>query len=393
MTDDALNYFNDDVPSPAQLESLTVEKLRQQLRLRNQKVSGKKSDLIKRLLNSYNMDTDLAVDEPVQDWAVKQAKLRMNQSKAQQFAKEKGKELIDVTEYLESDDKEKETKTLQQDEVEDASTINESKSPETWGSEAKIVNDYEGRSVVVDGLSRTVVQFKGSLQQQVNAYVVASRDSLKTFLAGGDKGNNATDLEDAVKNIQIARERASKVPMTLQDSQGDDVDDEPGYYKNILDRDYGDWGKYSMTGAQLSAQEVKGLLLLSDVYGPFSDDMQALVDKIAFECQPVVVFAPDLFRGDPWKEDASNPGFNVKGQSYEEWRTNHPDDRVSIDIRAAAAALRENYGVNSISIFGTCYGGGRALEATARVYPHNTIDDVNGEEGPPHGKLLMMILN
>lgn len=392
MTDDALNYFNDDVPSPAQLESLTVEKLRQQLRLRNQKVSGKKSDLIQRLFNSYNMDTDFKVEEePEQDWAVTQAKLRMNQ-KAQQFAKEKSKELIDVTEYLESDDKEKETKTLTEDDVEDMN-MNESKSPETWGSEAKIVNDYEGRSVVVDGLSRTVVQFKGSLQQQVNAYVVASRDSLKTFLAGGDQGNNATDLEDAVKNIQIARERASKVPMTLQDSQGDDVDDEPGYYTNILDRDYGDWGKYSMTGAQLSAQEVKGLLLLSDVYGPFSDDMQALVDKIAFECQPVVVFAPDLFRGDPWNEDASNPGFNVKGQSYEEWRTNHPDDRVSIDIRAAAAALRENYGVNSISIFGTCYGGGRALEATARVYPHNTIDDVNGEEGPPHGKFLMMVLN
>ncbi|GFH61614.1 hypothetical protein CTEN210_18089 [Chaetoceros tenuissimus] len=139
-----------------------------------------------------------------------------------------------------------------------------------------------------------------------------------------------------------------------------------------------------MTGAQLSAQEVKGLLLLSDVYGPFSDDMQALADKIAFECQPVVVFAPDLFRGDPWKEYASNPGFNENGQSYEEWRANHPEDRVSIDIRAAAASLRENYGVNSISIFGTCYGGGRALEATARVYPHNTMDDVNGEEGPPH---------
>lgn len=261
---------------------------------------------------------------------------------------------------------------------------NAESSPETWGSEAKIVDDYEGRSVIVDGMSRTVVEFKGSNKKAVNAYVVASRDSLKQFLAGGDRGNNATDLETAMKNIQIAREKASKVPMKMEDVQGEDVDDEEGYYTNILDRDYGDWGKYSMTGVQLSAQEVKGVLLLSDVYGPFNDDMQMLADKIAFECQPVVVFAPDLFRGDPWKEDGSNPGFNADGRSYEEWRACHPDDRVSIDIRAAAAALREQYGVSSISIFGTCYGGGRALEATARVYPNDTMDDVNEEEGPPH---------
>jgi hypothetical protein len=64
----------------------------------------------------------------------------------------------------------------------------------------------------------------------------------------------------------------------------------------------------------------------------------------------------------------------------------HPDDRVSVDIRAAAAALREQYGVSSVSLFGSCYGGGRALEATARVYPKDTMDDVNGEEGPTHGK-------
>jgi hypothetical protein len=215
--------------------------------------------------------------------------------------------------------------------------------------------------------------------------VVASRDSLKEFLAGGDRGNSASDLETATKNIQVAREKASKVPMKLEDVQGEDVDDDEGYYKNILDRDYGDWGKYSMTGVQLSSQEVKGMLLLSDVNGPFSEDIQVLADKIAFECQPVVVFAPDLFRGKPWKEDETHPGFNIQGESYEDWRACHPDDRVSVDIRAAAAALREQYGVSSISIFGTCYGGGRALEATARVYPKDTMNDVNEEEGPPHG--------
>jgi len=83
-------------------------------------------------------------------------------------------------------------------------------------------------------------------------------------------------------------------------------------------------------------------------------------------------------------EDSANPGFNYEGESYEEWRACHPDDRVSIDIRAAAAALREQYGVSSVSLFGLCYGGGRALEATARVYPKDTMDDVNGEEGPQH---------
>ena len=39
----------------------------------------------------------------------------------------------------------------------------------------------------------------------------------------------------------------------------------------------------------------------------------------------------------------------------------------SVDIRAAAVALREQYGVRSVSIFGTCFGGGRALEAAFRV--------------------------
>ena len=35
--------------------------------------------------------------------------------------------------------------------------------PETWGNEARIVQDYEGRSPIVDGLSRTVVEFTGKL--------------------------------------------------------------------------------------------------------------------------------------------------------------------------------------------------------------------------------------
>ena len=367
-----------------------MNQLRQQLRLRGKKVGGKKTELIERLLDVRIINpeiVDMENDNDDTDAAAGKAK-----SKAREFANARGKELIDVTAYLEDNDKGKETKTKKgeddslEDKDADSNKPEADSSPETWGNEAKMVEDYDGRSVVMDGLSRTVVEFKGSNKKGVNAYVVASRDSLKAYLAGGDRGNNASDLETAMRNIQIAKEKASKVPVRMEDVQGEDVDDEEGLYKNILDRDYGDWGKYSMTGVQLSSSEVKGVLLLSDVNGPFSDDMQTLADKIAFECQPVVVFAPDLFRGKPWKEDEENPGFNGGGESYEEWRACHPDERVSVDIRAAAAALREQYGVSSISIFGTCYGGGRALEAAARVYPNDTMDDVNEEEGPPHGE-------
>lgn len=125
-------------------------------------------------------------------------------------------------------------------------------------------------------------------------------------------------------------------------------------------------------------------MLLSDVYGPFSADTQALAEKIAFECQPVVVMVPDLFRGHPWKEDSATPGTNKKGETYEEWRATHSDLRVSIDIRAAAACLRDRYGVSSIVVWGTCYGGGRALEAAAGYIPDGRIHDVDGSVGPPH---------
>jgi len=384
FADETLSFSRDD------LQKLTVAQLRQQLRLRGGKVGGKKAELIDRLLvepkaNQLGKDTNGIMDPEIVQTAKENAAEK--KSKAREFADSRGKKLIDVTEYLEEDEKGKDSKTTADDEDEDETPINEKKkdaSPETWGDEAKIVEDYEGRSVVVDGLSRTVVEFKGSKKEKVQAYVVASRDSLRPYMAGGDRGSNSTEMEEAVKNIQAAKERQSKVPMQMEDEQGEDKDDEDGHYTNILDRDYGDWGKYSMTGVQMSAQEVKGVLLLSDVYGPFSDDIQMLADKIAFECQPVVVFAPDMFRGKPWKESKEEPGFNDAGESYEEWRACHPDDRVSIDIRAAAAALREQYGVQSVSLFGLCYGGGRALEATARVYPTGSTDDINEEEGPSH---------
>lgn len=369
--------------SREELERLTMTQLKQQLRLRGMKVSGKKSELIMRLMGNrrgYTEDTEIVEPEVTN-------KSTTTKSKAQKFAESRGKELVDISEYLDEDEKGKETKSSLNDEDKSSDNVdtNKSVSPETWGEEAKIVDDFEGRSIIVDNLSRTIVEFKGSGSTKAQAYVVASRESLKTFLAGGDRGNNSTDVSTAVRNIQLAREKASKVPIRLEDQQGEDSDDEEGLYSQILDRDYGDYGDYSVTGAQLSAQEVKGVLLLSDVMGPFNDDTKVLCEKIAFECQPVVVFAPDLFRGNPWQE-VSNTGLNAKGENYEEWRASHPEQRVSVDIRAAASVLKEQYGVSSISLFGQCYGGGRALEATARSYPYDTLDDINGEMGPPHGK-------
>jgi dienelactone hydrolase len=160
-----------------------------------------------------------------------------------------------------------------------------------------------------------------------------------------------------------------------------DQDDDEGYFKDILHREFSDWGVYTATGAQLSAGEVQGVLLLSDVYGPFTDDTRALAEKIAFECQPVVVMAPDLFRGNPWKEVESS-GLNDAGESYEQWRAGHDDRRVNIDIRAAAACLRQQYAVTSVVVWGTCYGGGRALEAASGYFQDDNVFDVDGNVGP-----------
>ena len=386
-------FDDDDLPlNKDELKQLTVVQLQQQLRLRGKKVGGRKAELIERLLGKVGVsnidEDDVLIPDIIND------KEQIKKSKARQFADSRGKELIDVTDYLEETDKGKTSKSTHEKSNPSEENADDGKvdsSPETWGNEAKIVEDYEGRSVVVDGLSRTVVEFKGSKKEKVRAYVSASRDSLKAYLAGGE-GKNATELEALTQDIQLRREKASRVPMRLEDVQGEDKDDEEGYYTNILDRDYGDFGRYSTTGVQLSAQEVKGVLLLPDVYGPFSDDMQRLADTIAFETQPVVVFAPDIFRGNPWSESADKPGYDNEGNSYEDWRSTHDDQRVSVDIRAAAAALREQYGVSSISIFGTCFGGGRALEAACRAYPHDSTDDVDGEDGPDHGKIFVFCL-
>jgi dienelactone hydrolase len=378
--------FDDDGLSRSEVESLTIPQLKQQLRLRGLKVSGKKQELVKRLLDfsgaqmKYDTDTSDNAIEP--DILSKAESVAVDQkSKSQKLAEERGKEFIDVTAYLDEVDAGQSVKSSMPKAnpaiEEDDNPV--SSDPEVWGADARIVDDLEGNNPVVDGMSRTIVEYKGSNQTMVQAYVVASRDALKAFLAGG---NQTTIPEQTLLEIQTKREQKAKRPVRFEDDEGLDEGDENGIFTNILNRDFSDWGKYTVTGAQLSAQEVQGVLLLSDVYGAYTDDTKILAEKIAFECQPVVVMVPDLFRGQPWKEDPTTPGFNEKGQDYEEWRAEHSDLRVSVDIRAAAAVIREQYGVSSVVVWGTCYGGGRALEVAAGYLPGGKIHDVNGAIGP-----------
>lgn len=390
-----------DVPlPPSEVESLTVPQLKQQLRLRGLKVSGRKKELQDRLLGYFenqSVNQSIPAVEP-EVIAADAAPSDEEPSEARRFAQERGKELIDVTAYLDEDEKDRavrassDEKLGEKDESVDDEAESTSSGPEVWGSEARIVDDYEGRSVVVDNLSRTIVEYKGSNQTFVQAFVVASRDALKAFLEGGEKGKNQTSsTEERLREIQSKREAAARVPLRFEDDEGLDEGDETGLYSNIVERDFTDWGKFTQTGVQLSAAEVQGVLLLSDVYGAFTEDTRMLAEKIAFECQPVVVMVPDLFRGRPWEEHHATPGLNAEGQSYEQWRTTHPDLRVSIDIRAAASCLREKYGVSSIAVWGTCYGGGRALEVASGYFPDGVVHDFDGSIGPPRVEPMSVV--
>lgn len=377
--------------SRSQLDLLNVSQLKQQCRLRGMKVSGRRSDLIDRLLGQHPfVDAQIVLED---DDSVPAGPKKT--SKATEFAQEKGNDLIDVSAYLEEEDMGQSTKSSIKKPAngvsnrdDDTDDINASRDPEVWGSEARIVDDYEGRKVVVDSLTQSLVEYKGSNQTFVQAYVVASRDALKPFLAGGDRagGSNATSprtqAEQHLREIQIKREQASRRPIRFEDDIGLDEGDETGLYANILDREFSDWGEYTQTGAQLSAAEVQGVLLLSDVYGAFTDDTRALAEKIAFECQPIVVMVPDLFHGKPWVGGIDST--NDRGQTYEQWRAQQDELRVSVDIRAAAACLRERYGVSSVVVWGTCYGGGRALEIASGYLPSGKIHDIDGRLGPPN---------
>lgn len=425
--DDGFEYTQED------LESMTVAQLKQQLRLRNRKVSGTKSQLIGRLLGGANNisspESSSEVDRedhpsrneqamgsktnPRDDERRKDSETSQGGSTKVDEAKARGADIVDVTDYIDAEEVGKSFRAstrIKNADVVDAdvegdqdSTDESTSSPyssEVWGEDARIVEDYEGRSVVVDGLSRTIIEYKGSNGTLVQAYVVGSRDALKNFLKGGESTNDATSkknsrssMEEEVFAIQRKREIESRRGL-IRDNDAEGMDDagDPGTVYSTIERDYGDFGAISPTGAQLSSSEVQGVMLLSDVYGPFTDNTQALADKIAFECQPIVVLAPDMFRGKPWTkepvEDSAGVPRNEDGDNYEEWRKLHNEHRVDVDIRAAAAVLRERYAVSSIAVWGTCYGGGRALEAASAWYsggPASYYEDVSsGRQAPPH---------
>ena len=431
-----------------ELMSMTVTQLKQQLRLRGKKVTGNKSQLIDSLLEKNDfMDlssrkegrTDdllqpgyTKYDKPIvsrknlNDDVSNDSKEEANRKRVMEDsqrvaeAKKRGADIVDVTDFIDAEEVGKSFRSNSKAnanpiidvDIEDAtsegnSEASSSSSSEVWGDDARIVDDYEGRSIVVDGLSRTVIEYKGSSNTIVKAYVVGSHDSLKSFLRGGQHASAAaqnsisdasstdapvySSMEEEVYAIQKKREMESKRGLIRpDDADGQEDDTDPGTSYSTIERDYGDWGVYTPTGAQLSSAEVHGVLLLSDVYGPFTDNTQALADKIAFECQPVVVLVPDLFRGKPWTIDThlGEDGMerNGDGKTYAEWRDMHPDRRVDVDIRAAASVLRERYDVASIAVWGTCYGGGRALEAAAGWYaggPSSNYEDAFGDRPPP----------
>jgi dienelactone hydrolase len=379
-----LSYDSDD------LASLTVIQLKQQLRLRGLPLSGRKSELINRLLNRGTFE----IGEPKIDVLPTPSE---QLEPVQQVAGEKGKEMIDVQEYLDQSDRGRSVKSsspsnfLVEDFEGDSAT-------EVWGAEARLSTSGgdDDRRLIVDSISRTVLEFKGSNQTFVKAVVVATREALKPYLRGGSSGRNTTipittaqATEQRLLEIQLKREREAAAHSRFDTTEGLDEGDETGIFENVLRREVADWGKYTVTGAQLSAQEIKGVLLLTDVYGAFTADTTALAEKIAFECQPVVVMIPDLFRGDPWTGESMDVT-NEKGQTYEEWRITHNDLRVSIDIRAAAACLRETYGVSSVVVWGTCFGGGRALEAASGWC--ESVHDVDGTTvGPPPVEPMVVV--
>ncbi|EJK45678.1 hypothetical protein THAOC_35708 [Thalassiosira oceanica] len=408
------------------LESMTVAQLKQQLRLRNRKVSGNKSQLIERLLGASNKSSpessseveieghpshnERVVKTNPRDERRKDSETSHGSSAKVDEAKARGADIVDVSDYIDAEEVGKSFRAstrIKNADVVDADIeddqADESTSPyssEVWGEDARIVEDYEGRSVVVDGLSRTIIEYKGSNDTLVQAYVVGSRDALKNFLKGGEgtsdatsKKNSHSSMEEKVYAIQQKREIESRRGL-ISDNDAEGMDDagDPGSMYSTIERDYGDFGAISPTGAQLSSSEVQGVLLLSDVYGPFTDNTQALADKIAFECQPIVVLAPDMFRGKAWTndpvEDSAGVPRNEDGNSYDEWRKLHNERRVDVDIRAAAAVLRERYAVSSIAVWGTCYGGGRALEAASAWYPGGPAsyyeDEFGDRQAPPH---------
>lgn len=283
--DFAFSETDDDDEPELTLEdvsSMTVVQLKQQLRLRGLKVTGRKRELIDRLSSACASPYRSPVDVEIVDDGG--GGVREHDSEALRFAKENGKELIDVTAYVEKDETEEKEKDSE------ANNQKENDETEVWGDDARVSADLNVDNPVVDGLSRTVIEYKGPDGARVDAFAVASRDALRRWMSGGKAGDgdgdgSSSSSEERVRTIQEQREKAARVPRTPDPNVDEGADDpEAGMREQEpLERDHGDWGIMSPTGARLSAREIPGVLVLSDVYGPYTEHTKALCEKIAFE--------------------------------------------------------------------------------------------------------------
>lgn len=339
-------FFNRNDPfdtlfSEADLSSLTVVQLKQQLRLRGLKLNGNKQELIQRIISfqkncvdaSNNLDSSTTTGTHTKEM-----------SKTEIFAQQFGKEIVDVSEYIEVPEDTKEEDNAEEE------------GAEVWGAQAKLVNGLE--NPVVDNLLRTVIEFVGYDDEKVQAYICASRESLKSYIEGGSRGKSKLTPKEQVLERQRRREKAENNINALKWEGEDDPDHSGFYYIN----DYSDVGVFTVTGAKVSASEVEGILLLC-TEGFMKDDTVALCEKIAFECQPCVVMVPDIFQTD--QEEKISIG--TKHDPSKQQRL--MEERINLNIRASANVLREVYGVSSVVVFGLGFGGGRALEAAAGWSP------------------------
>lgn len=319
--------------SEKDLMTLTVAQLKQQLRLRGLKVNGKKQQLIQRILVSQQVGNEASALSFEQQQLLQVDTAAKDLTKDEAIAQKYGNKIVDVSEYIE----------VKEDTDEDDNE--EEEGSEVWGTQAKLVQDLD--NPVVDNLLRTVVEFVGYQEEQVQAYICASRDALKSYMAGGAKGKSNLSPKQQVFERQRRREKAEGAidPKKLE---GEDDSDHSGFY---YINDYSDVGLFTVTGAKVSASEVEGVLLLTEEKFR-NEDIRLLCDKIGFECQPCVVMAPDVFQRD---EITAPSATDV--------------ERIHVNIRASANVLREIYGVSSIVVFGIGLGGGKALEAAAGWSP------------------------
>jgi dienelactone hydrolase len=441
-------YDPDDVD--IDIDELTVLQLRQQLRLRGQPVSGNKAVLQQRLwqvLVPYDRRFQEAVTAEAEEagrgtsattrTTTPKGKKR-NDGKA--TATSQPPDFDDVSAYLDEEDRGKAFKTMNiqdaevltdddDDDNDDERKMAAASTTEVWGSEARLmVNDNNKTGMmmdrrerpVVDALSQTVLEYRGSNQTYVTATIIASRDALKPMLQGGSSSNVSSTTSDAAVDIAVATEQRLYEIQSARERQlggnprpkiNDDDDlgpygsDEGSSMDHMMNVnvDWTDWGKFTTTGAQLSAQEVAGIILLPDRHSNDQDDIIALAEKIAFECQPVIVMIPDIYQNagmfldepqQPQDDDDKMVDYDVewrpptvaaataqKRATAAKFAASREELRLSVNIRAAAACLRDTYRVSSVVLWGLGVGGGRALvEAAGHV---SSIHDVDGTSIAP----------